>query len=305
MHETSSDEPPAHCYLLFCGKGEKLPRCRRKALYHATGRHDSRYMPLKCSLAIKLIHIKKKKAYLTRAGEQLLTYAEELFNQIMVTENYLKSYRLTNINIGIASQLTVLLAGLVDRFKERQPSVRLSVREAASGVLAEELLNFKHDICLVGSLPGVSEKFSVIHIPQAERIVFVASPDYPLFSKEEITWQDLVKYPLIIPCEGSAARNIALEHFRKRDLQPLIGTEVDNIECAKRLVLQKKGIAFMLLFNIRDELARNDLKILNVAGTDIGFSIYILMNPEIALSPVTESFLDLAREHFGLNKTAR
>jgi len=259
---------------------------------------------LEVQFGVKLIHIKKKRAYLTRAGEQLLTYAEELFNQIMVTENYLKSYRLTNINIGIASQLTVLLTGLIDRFKDRQPSVRLSVREASSGVLAEELLNFKHDICFVGPLPRVSERLSMIRIPQAERIVFVASPDYPLSSKEEITWQDLVKYPLIIPGEGSAAREIAFENFRKRDLQPLIGAQVDNIECAKRLVLQKKGIAFMVLFNIRDELARNDLKILNVAGTDIRIDVDILMNPEIALSPVAESFLSLARERFGLNTTA-
>ena len=78
---------------------------------------------LEVQFGVKLVNVKKKRVYLTKAGERLLPYAEELFNQAILTENFLKGYRFNHISIGIASPLVFFFTALVDHFKEL-PSFR-------------------------------------------------------------------------------------------------------------------------------------------------------------------------------------
>ncbi len=130
-------------------------------------------------------------------------------------------------------------------------------------------------------------------------MVFVANPDYPLVKKREVKWEDLINYPLILQPEGSIARERILEHFRNRNLNPLIGAEVDNVECAKELARQKKGIAFMFLPNVKEELALHRLKIIPVIGGEIRIGIDIAWNKEMSPAPLANAFLNVIKKHFG------
>jgi DNA-binding transcriptional LysR family regulator len=81
-------------------------------------------------------------------------------------------------------------------------------------------------------------------------------------------------------------------------LKPQIGAEVDNIEFAKTLAKQKKGIALMFLPNIREELANGTLTIIPVEGGDIRLGIDVLTNREAASSAMTEALFNIVKEHF-------
>jgi len=253
---------------------------------------------LEVQFGIKLVNIKKKRVYLTKAGEKLFIYAEELLDHAIIVENFLKSYRLNNLYIGIAGTMMLYLMGIIDKLKELYPSVQVTVREGPSRVLAEELLDFRHDICLVGPLSNLSEKLNVFHIPKVEKLVFTASPEYRLAVEPPIKWKDLACHPLIIQPEGSVAYELILHNFNIRGFKPQIGAEVDNIEFAKTLAKQKKGIALMFLPNIREELANGTLKIIPVEGGDIRLGIDVLTNKEAASSAVTEAFFRIIKEHF-------
>jgi DNA-binding transcriptional LysR family regulator len=253
---------------------------------------------LELHYGIKLIYVKKKRAHLTKAGEKLLSYAEILFNHAIATENFLKSYRVSNLHVGIAGTLVVYLMGIIDKFKELYPTVQVIIRQGPSGVLAEELAHFRHDICLVGSLPHVDEGLRVLRIPEVERMVFVTSPEHPLAGGPAATWEDLAHYPLIIQHEGSCAREIVHRHFASRHLEPFVGAEIDNVECAKGLARQNKGIALMFLPNVKEELTLGSLRIIPVVDGDIRLGIDIIMNREAGLSPVMEAFLTVVRQHF-------
>jgi len=255
---------------------------------------------LELRYGVKLVYVKKKRAHLTRAGERLFVYAEELFNKVMVIDNFLKSYKVTTLHIGISATLMFYLVGIIDKFKELYPAVQVTMRQATSSILVEELTNFRHDICLVGSMPRIDENLRVLRVPGVEQMVFVASPDHPLASGIMVTWEDLTCYPLIIQHEGSCAREIVRLHFKSRRLKPLVGAEIDNIECAKGLARQKKGIALMFLPNVREEVAQGLLKIIPVVDGVIKLGIDILTNRKISLSPLVEAFLNIIREHFNI-----
>ncbi len=253
---------------------------------------------LERQFGVKLINVKRKRAYLTKAGERLLDYAEEVINYLTLAENFLRSYAVNNLQIGVAFTLTPYLTPIIDKFKELYPHVKIAVREGPSLKLIEDLLNFKLDICLVGTLAEINEKLQVLHIPPVEQVVLVANPSYPLSKKREVKWKDLVAHPLIIPPEGSIARERILEHFRNRNLNPLIGAEVDNIECAKELARQKKGVALMFLPNIKKELALRKLKIIPVTDSEIKIGIDIARNKETSFSPLSNALLSIIEKHF-------
>jgi len=255
---------------------------------------------LEVQFGVKLVSIKRKRVNLTKAGERLLPYAEELFNQAILTENFLKSYRFNHISIGIASPLVFFFTALIDHFKELYPAVRVSIKEGSSAPMVEELLDFKVDICLIGVLFPYNERVRLFRIPVDEQLVFVAAPEYPLPSDKPVKWTQLASHPLIIQSEGSASRSILLNYFKKRGLKPSIGAEVNNIELAKQLARQRKGIGFMFETNIREEVAGGRLRIIPTEDGQIKMgAIDVLVNKEERLSPAVESFLMVIRKHFG------
>ena len=254
---------------------------------------------LEAQFGVKLINVKRKRVHLTQAGERLVGYAEGIITHVATAENFLRSYRLNNLHLGVATTLTRYLTPIIDKFKELYPSVRVSVREDPSLTLIDGLLDFKFDVCLVGTLQTIDRKLHVTHFPEVEKMALVASPDYPLVKKAKVRWEDLVNYPLIIQSEGSTARVIVLKHFADRNLTPLIGAEVDNIECAKELALQKKGVALMFLPNVQEEVAQKKLTIIPIADGEIRLGIDIARNQEMAMSPVLDAFLEVAQKHFG------
>jgi DNA-binding transcriptional LysR family regulator len=255
---------------------------------------------LELQFGVKLFYVKKKRACLTKTGEKLFTYAEEFFNRATVTENFLKGYTLNNLHIAIASSLLLYLMPIIDKFKESHPNVQVSIHEGPSMVLGEELFDFKHDICLIGALDKF-EKLRVLRLPQVEEMVFVASPQHPLAKGAEVTWEDIARWPLILQREGSMAREILDQHFRVRGLKPTIGTEVGNPECIKGLAREMRGIALMFLPSVREDDALGRLKIIRLKDEPIKLDVDVLMNREIAMSPVAEAFLKTIREYFHYN----
>jgi DNA-binding transcriptional LysR family regulator len=252
---------------------------------------------LELQFKVKLINVKRKRAYLTKAGVHLMGLAEQFLNQTITIEDYLKSYTLKNLHVGIAGSLTHYLTGIIEKFREIHPSVRVTVREGPSNTIAEELLDFQHDICLVGTLTQPNERLKVFRIPLVEQMVFVTGSACPLVAAQNIEWKDLVQYPLILQSEGSLARKTALYQFTSRGLEPIIGAETDNVECAKDLVRQGKGIALMFFPNVKDELAKGTLRTLPLTDSEIRFGIDILINKEMPPSPLIEAFLVVIKDY--------
>lgn len=254
---------------------------------------------LEIQFGVKLINLKKQRIHLTKAGEKLVGYAEELFKQAVMTENFLKNYHINNISIGIAGGLTYFLTDLIDHFKEMHPSIKVSIREGSSRSLVEELLNYQHDICFTGIIEPYRNKLHSFRIDSDEQMVFVASPKNPLHGDAPAKWEQLATYPLIIQSEGSAGREIVRYEFIKRGLKPTIGTEVSNIELAKELARQDKGVALLFQPNVRREVDRGELKIIRVEDGEIRMGgFYVAINRNVQIIHALKLCLATIKEYF-------
>jgi DNA-binding transcriptional LysR family regulator len=254
---------------------------------------------LEVQFGVTLVNVKKKRVHLTKAGERLFAYAEELYNQAMVTEQFLKGYRFNNISIGMSGPLMLSFTALIDSYKELYPSIRISIREGSSQTLLEELLDFKHDICFIGMQSSYTDKIHYLRIPYEEPLVFVTSPEYEIPFDTPLSWTELQSYPLIIQSEGSSSREILLHQFRERGLKPNIGAEVDNTAFAKELARQKKGLALMFEPNVLQEIASNELKTVHLEDGPIRVgAVDIIWRRKENPSPTVDSLLILIKKHF-------
>jgi LysR family transcriptional regulator, transcriptional activator of the cysJI operon len=254
---------------------------------------------------VKLIHVKKKKVYLTRTGEDLFFQAEEICRGAIRAESLLEGYRNNNLRIGISGALTLYLIQVVDYFKELHPSIKVTVKEGRSLQLMEELIDFQHDFCIVGTFENINSQLQALHILETEKMVLVTASNDPVPENQKFMWKDLEKYPLILHGEGSMPRSLILAEFRKRGIKPYISAEIDSIEGMKQLIEKGKGVGLMFPPNVKDEVALGKMKIVPICDGDLKAGVDLVVIKDTDLSPPAKDFLGLIEEKFCCNTGLR
>jgi len=84
---------------------------------------------LEVAFGVKLIHVKKKRVNLTEAGESLLPYARELYQQTMYAEMFLRKFREEMLRIGVALTLLTTITRVSGIFKKLFPHEKIRIRE--------------------------------------------------------------------------------------------------------------------------------------------------------------------------------
>lgn len=234
---------------------------------------------------VKLINVKKKRVYLTRAGEDLFPFAEEIYRSAVKAESLLGSYRDNGLRIGISGALTLFLIPVVDQFKALYPSVRVTIREGRTRSLTAELIDFQHDLCIVGTVDSLQKELQTFRIPGIEEMVLVVSPDDVLADKGTVAWKDLDEYPFILLCEGSTARDRILKEFEKHSISPYVAADIDSIEGMKQLIATGKGVGLMFPPNVAHEISQGKLKSIPLQGGELKIDIDVVINKDVRLTP--------------------
>ena len=250
---------------------------------------------LEVGLGVKLIHVKKKRVILTEAGEALLPYAKELYQQIKHAEMCLQNFREEMLRIGVALTLLATVTTVAGKFKELFPRVKVKIREAPTYQIVEEISDMLHDLAVVASLDYGMPELETIEVSRGHKMVFVASPADPLSLEDELDLTALNGHPLILPAEKSASRAMLLSMLQKQKIEPVIIAEVDNVESAKSLVKMGQGVALLLEDNVIDELRDGKLKALPFKE-EIKIGVDILVHRDNPLRPIGSEFVSLLRQ---------
>lgn len=252
---------------------------------------------LEQSVGTKLLDIKKKKLSLTRAGEGLLKYSEEIYQQLVNAERFVENLKEASLRIGIALTFSSSGSSTAAKFRELYPHVKLIVEHAPSFKVIQDVLNYQLDLGIVVSRGYANPAIRCIALSETERMVLVASPSSPIAQKEKVALADLHDYPLILGPETSATRQVILEKLDVAGLKAssLIAVEVDSIEWGRSLVEEGKGISFQSMKNVEKEVSEGRLKILPLEE-DIRVGVDVLFRQDVILPPIAKSFISLARE---------
>ncbi|OPY79370.1 MAG: HTH-type transcriptional regulator GltC [Syntrophorhabdus sp. PtaU1.Bin153] len=256
---------------------------------------------LERAIGSKLIYDRRRPVTLTEAGKTLLPYAEVVYHSLAKAEKFIEDYSEPVLRLGVSADLTICLAPIIERFIDTYDNCRVRLREGLSMRMVGELLDDKHDLCVVAWQGTFHDKLSVLQLIRAREITVVASPKHPLARRLSLQWRDIGKYPLILHQEGSMARKVVLDELSLRNIDPLIVGEINSTQCMKRLIIEGKGVAPMFLPNVRNELNLNKLVKLPLTEDTRRLAVAIVCRRGAYLSPPSKKFLSLAKKYLTLD----
>ncbi len=187
---------------------------------------------------------------LTEAGQALKPMARELLAAVYRLDETMASLQgevVGEINIGCSTASgKYLLPGLIARFREQFPQVRINVLVTSRKSVIERLLSGQAAL-------GVSSK-RIEHRDLeyqdffTDDIILIAPADHPWAGYRLIYPDDLLDEPMILREEGSGTREVLLEALRQHDISldmlP-IAMELGNAEAIEMAVEEGLGVAFI------------------------------------------------------------
>jgi LysR family transcriptional regulator, transcriptional activator of the cysJI operon len=246
---------------------------------------------------VKLIDFKKRQIVLTQHGKELLKYAEEIYNQLIDAERFIRFIKESHIRVGIASVYDVFMRPLLNSmFEAKNPEIKLTVKSGDSMEMVHDVQESVLDLAIVPRFDYGNEKLNRIQVSNPEKIVVYAS-SHEVIQKEPLDWQDLNNYHLVLGTEFSVIRKIIFNKFKENGLpEPALAAEVGSVIWCKSLVEHGKGISFALEKDIQKEVLEGRLKI--VPLKDNAYIIAEAVTGADVLNPIIEEFIKMVKEAF-------
>ena len=247
---------------------------------------------------VKLIEFKRHQVVLTPSGQELLKYAEEIYQQLVDADRYVNFIRESNLRIGIASVYDTLVGPLLQAmFDEQDQHIKLMVKSANAFEMVQDVLNSTLDLAILPRYDYAGEKLNHIQVSHPEKIVCFAAP-HQVIDDEPLDWKDLLNYPLVTGPETSVIRRLLFDKFRQEGLEePSLAAEMGNVEWCKTLVESGRGLSFTLAQDIEKQVEEGRFKL-------VPLKEYLYIIAEVVTRPdisnfIINKFVNMVKTTFG------
>ena len=187
-----------------------------------------------------------------------------------------------------------LMPGLLSRFQESYPGVKVSLKEGSSQEIADGLVDFKYDLGIIGRLPNLN-RLKVFPYTE-EEFCLVTSPQHKFAVKKEVSYEELKNEPIIIREQGSGARYAILSLLRSKGIEPSVLVEAGSVEFIKEYVMKGQGLSFLYKPEIEMEAKMGLLTPLHMQGGPILVQTDIVLPRDAEPSPSARAFLRLVQK---------
>jgi DNA-binding transcriptional LysR family regulator len=186
------------------------------------------------------------------------------------------------------------MPGLLSRFQERFPDVKVSLKVGSSQEIADGLMDFKYDLGIIGRLPHPGKLKAIPYT--REELCLVTSAKHRFAQKKKVSVSDLIKEPIIIPESGSGSRYAILALLESHDIKPSVLVEAGSVEFIKEYIIKGQGISFLYKPEIQMEAKIGLLKPVEIEGGSIFVQTDIVLPRNTEPNPAVQAFLLLAKK---------
>jgi DNA-binding transcriptional LysR family regulator len=229
------------------------------------------------SLAVALFEQLGKRIHLTEAGQEVLTYARGITQQLDELEavlNRIKGLSGGRLRISVATTANYFIPTLLGTFSRRFPDVTVSLDITNRETLLRQLSENTVDLVIMGQPPAAADVEAEAFLDNP--LVVVAPPDHPLAGRKKIPLARLQEETFLVRESGSGTR-IAMERFfSERGMKLKTGMEVGSNEAIKQSVQAGLGLGLLSRATIEQELTLKRLAVLDVTDFPIMRHWYVV-----------------------------
>ncbi len=240
---------------------------------------------------VSLFTRENRKIGLTSAGEYFLIYARRIvstLNEANTTMERLRGSQLGVLKIGLVSTAKYFLPKVLVQFKEDNPNAQIRIEVRNREQLVELLRDGEIDIAIMGRPP---KEIDTRVEPFANHPhLFVSSPMHPLAGKIDLSPQVLNQYEMLSREHGSGTRYVMERYLNEHGVTPIVSMEMSSNETIKQAVMANLGISFVSLHTIGNELASNQIVILDIQDTPVIRTWHVVALNKRNASQISEAF---------------
>ncbi len=247
---------------------------------------------LENQLGLRLFDRDKRRLSLSTAGEYFLVHARRMLAAHKEAEDAmarLQHLQRGMLTLGFVSTAKYFLLRLLHDFTVEHPGVELRLRVAHNrDALTAQLRGNEIDLAVMGRPPRElgtrAEPFA------AHPLVLVAPAGHPLTHLAHLPAEALEPYPLLLREPGSGTRAALEEFLTRQRITPRSSMEIGSNETHKQAVIAGMGISLLSLHSIGLELRGGLLHVLDVEGTPLMRSWFVVQQSARQLAPAAEAF---------------
>lgn len=244
-----------------------------------------------------------RKMVLTKAGESLIPYVDEILQSIDKLHSFesdLSEYQ-GDLRVGVAeTQLCYRFPAILKEFHLKAPKARLFLRSMNCYDIRDELLNGTLDIGVfyedVGGFGSSLVTYEIGTFPT----ILLASPETQRQFPDFIKPDQVLSLPLVINEPNCIFRQMFEEYLREKSIRLGHTIELWSIPTIKNLVASGVGITYLPLFTVQEELKTEVLKEIGTDMEEPAITAVCGHHKNKWISPLMQLFVDLCKEHSNL-----
>jgi DNA-binding transcriptional LysR family regulator len=199
-------------------------------------------------LGVQLLARGRHGANLTPVGRRVIEQARQMLqlqDAIAKEANLEKGLQGGTVRLAaFRSVATHILPSAIARFRRKFPKISVTIIEHYNHVGVEQALREGRADIGFTHIPATDE-FEVWEIVRDNYVVLL--PPTPKLRNSQLTWEELLSYPLIFPCASDSCYTRVRNHFLASGIQPNIAYEVNEDSTIVSMVMQGLGAAILPL----------------------------------------------------------
>ena len=251
---------------------------------------------LEQALSAKLFERIGRKMVLTKAGERLIPYVDDVLNSVDRLQNFeedLTSWK-GDLKIGVGETLlSYKLPPILKAFHAKAPNARLFLRSMNCYDIRDELISgtldmgvFYHDVGGFGTSLEITPLKTYTMALAASQPVKDRFPDF-------ITPDQKIPVPFIINEPNCIFRQIFEQYLREKSILLDHTIELWSIQTIKQLVQNDVGVTYLPRFAVEQELTQGTLTEIPTELSDAAITAVCGYHKNKWVSPLMKLFLEL------------
>jgi DNA-binding transcriptional LysR family regulator len=249
----------------------------------------------------KLFERKGNRISLTKAGNLLFAFAENVFEQydnVAFEINALDKRKEGMLRLGASTTVSqYIVAPLLAKFRNKFTDVQLSLITGNTTQIEKALLDKDIEI---GIIEGYSKNTEISYHPYLkDELVLVCSSNHPLADRNELSLHELKTIRFVQREHGSGTLDVIDHALKKAGLNPAelqVEIRLGSTESIKSYLMNAPCMAFISIHAITDELKNGELKVIDVDGLNIGRTFYII-TLQGKITGLADLFFHFAQKH--------